>query len=73
MRGHVTADCPDQIGAVDVVSDQTADGRPLKILTVTDEHTREALHDSGRAPDRRRRDRARARADQRSNAVVRPR
>ena len=26
-----------------LVSDQTADGRPLKILTVTDEHTREAL------------------------------
>ena len=25
------------------VSDRTADGRPIKILTVTDEHTREAL------------------------------
>jgi putative transposase len=31
------------VWAIDFVSDRTADGRPLKILTVTDEHTREAL------------------------------
>jgi transposase InsO family protein len=41
--GHVTAACPNQIWALDFVSDQTADGRPLKILTITDEYTREAL------------------------------
>ena len=34
---------PEQVWAIDFVSDQTADGRPIKILTVTDEHTREAL------------------------------
>ena len=39
----LSAACPDQVWAIDFVSDQTADGRPLKILTVTDEHTREAL------------------------------
>jgi transposase InsO family protein len=38
------AACPDQVWAIDFVSDATADGRPLKILTVTDEHTREAPH-----------------------------
>jgi putative transposase len=43
MPGHLTADCPDQIWALDFLVDQTADGRPIKILTVTDEHTREAL------------------------------
>jgi putative transposase len=43
MPGHLTAACPDQVWAIDFVSDRTADGRPLKILTVTDEHTREAL------------------------------
>jgi transposase InsO family protein len=41
--GHVTAACPDQVWALDFLVDQTADGRPIKILTVTDEHTREAL------------------------------
>ena len=43
MPGHVTAACPNQVWALDFLVDQTADGRPLKILTVTDEHTREAL------------------------------
>jgi hypothetical protein len=43
MPGHLTAVCPDQVWAIDFVSDRTADGRPLKILTVTDEDTREAL------------------------------
>ena len=43
MPGHLTAACPDQVWAIDFVSDRTADGRPIKILTVTDEHTREAL------------------------------
>jgi transposase InsO family protein len=43
MPGHLTATRQDQIWAIDFVSDRTADGRPIKILTVTDEHTREAL------------------------------
>jgi putative transposase len=43
MPGHLVAIRPDQIWAVDFVVDRTADGRPLKILTVTDEYTREAL------------------------------
>ena len=43
MPGHLVAAHPDQVWAIDFVSDRTAEGRPLKILTVTDEHTREAL------------------------------
>ena len=43
MPGYLTAVCPDQVWAIDFVSDRAADGRPIKILTVTDEHTREAL------------------------------
>lgn len=43
MPGHVEAVCPNQVWALDFVSDRTGDGRPIKILTVTDEHTREAL------------------------------
>jgi hypothetical protein len=43
MRGHVQAAHPDQVWALDFLVDQTSDGRPIKILTVTDEHTREAL------------------------------
>ena len=41
--GSVTATCPDQVWALDYLFDQTADGRPIKILNITDEHTREAL------------------------------
>lgn len=43
MPGHLTAAGPNDVWAINFVSDRTADGRPLKILTVTDEHTREAL------------------------------
>jgi putative transposase len=43
MPGHLAAACPNHVWALDFLSDQTADGRPIKILTVTDEHTREAL------------------------------
>jgi putative transposase len=43
MPGHLTAAVPNEVWAIDFVSDRTADGRPIKILTVTDEHTREAL------------------------------
>jgi transposase InsO family protein len=41
--GSVTATQPDQVWALDYVFDATADGRPIKILNITDEHTREAL------------------------------
>lgn len=43
MPGNLAAAAPNEVWAIDFVSDRTADGRPLKILTVTDEHTREAL------------------------------
>jgi putative transposase len=43
MPGHLVASRPDQVWAIDFIVDRTAEGRPLKILTVTDEHTREAL------------------------------
>ena len=43
MPGHVTAASPNQVWALDFLVDQTADGKPIKILTVADEHTREAL------------------------------
>jgi putative transposase len=41
--GSVTASHPDQVWALDYLFDATADGRPIKILNITDEHTREAL------------------------------
>lgn len=41
--GSVTACRPDQVWALDYIFDATADGRPIKILNVTDEYTREAL------------------------------
>ena len=34
---------PNHVWAIDFQFDETADGRPLKILNVTDEYTREAL------------------------------
>jgi putative transposase len=40
---RVHAECPDQVWALDFVFDETAEGRPVKILNVTDEFTREAL------------------------------
>ena len=43
MPGHVTAACPNHLWVLDFLVNQTADGRPIKVLTVTDEHTREAL------------------------------
>jgi putative transposase len=41
--GAVTACRPDQVWALDYLFDATADGRPIKIPNITDEHTREAL------------------------------
>jgi transposase InsO family protein len=37
------ADAPNQVWAVDFQFDATTDGRPVKIATVVDEHTRECL------------------------------
>jgi putative transposase len=39
----VTADAPDRVWAVDFQFDVTADGRPIKIVSIVDEHTRECL------------------------------
>lgn len=40
---QVRAGYPDHVWAIDFLFDETADGRPVKILNVTDEFTREAL------------------------------
>jgi putative transposase len=39
----VTASYPDHIWALDFVFDETREGRPIKVLNITDECTREAL------------------------------
>jgi putative transposase len=39
----VTADAPDRVWAADFQFDATADGRPIKIVSIVDEHTRECL------------------------------
>jgi putative transposase len=41
--GLRTADAPNQVWAVDFQFDATNDGRPIKIMSVIDEHTRECL------------------------------
>jgi putative transposase len=43
VPGTVTADAPNQVWAVDFQFDSTTDGRPIKIVSIVDEHTREAL------------------------------
>ena len=40
---RLRAEHPDHVWAYDFVLDRTADGRPLRMLTVVDEHTRECL------------------------------
>src|SRR5204862_3298149 len=42
MPGHVAAACPNHVWALDFLSDPTAAGRPIKILTATHGYTREA-------------------------------
>jgi transposase InsO family protein len=37
----VTADAPNRVWAVDFQFDSTTDGRPIKIVSIVDEHTRE--------------------------------
>jgi transposase InsO family protein len=39
----VVADAPNRVWAVDFQFDVTTDGRPIKIVSITDEHTRECL------------------------------
>lgn len=39
----VTADAPNRVWAVDFQFDVTIDGRPIKIVSIIDEHTRECL------------------------------
>ncbi|GAA2522936.1 hypothetical protein GCM10010201_21420 [Pilimelia columellifera subsp. columellifera] len=39
----VTADAPNRVWAVDFQFDSTTDGRPVKIVSIVDEHTRECL------------------------------
>ena len=39
----VVADAPDRVWAVDFQFDVTTDGRPIKIVSIIDEHTRECL------------------------------
>jgi putative transposase len=41
--GRVIADAPDRVWAVDFQFDVTTDGRPIKIVSIIDEHTRECL------------------------------
>ena len=43
MVDAVTADAPDRVWAVDFQFDATTDGRPIKIVSIVDEHTRECL------------------------------
>ena len=40
---EVVADAPDRVRAVDFQVDVTTDGRPVKIVSIIDEHTREGL------------------------------
>jgi len=42
---QVSADAPDQVWAADFQFDVTTDGRPIKIVSIIDEHTRESLGD----------------------------
>ena len=39
----ITADAPNRVWAVDFQFDSTTDGRPVKIVSIVDEHTRECL------------------------------
>ena len=41
--GAPAADAPDRVWAVDFQFDTTSDGRPIKIVSILDEHTRECL------------------------------
>jgi len=40
---EITARAPDEVWALDFQADQTADGRPIRLVNVVDEDTRQAL------------------------------
>ena len=40
---EVSATAPDEVWALDFQADQTADGRPIRLVNIIDEHTRQAL------------------------------
>ena len=40
---EITATAPDEVWALDFQADQTADGRPIRMVNIVDEHTRQAL------------------------------
>ena len=40
---HVNATAPDEVWALDCQADQTADGRPIRLVNIIDEHPRQAL------------------------------
>lgn len=40
---EVTVDAPNRVWAIDFQFDATDDGRPVKIVSIVDEHTRECL------------------------------
>jgi len=42
-RSQLRASGPNEVWAIDYQHDMTADGRPLRVVNVVDEHTREAL------------------------------
>ena len=40
---EINAAAPDDVWALDFQADQTSDGRPIRLVNIIDEHTREAL------------------------------
>ena len=40
---EIDATAPDDVWALDFQADQTSDGRPIRLINIIDEHTREAL------------------------------
>ena len=43
MPDTASADAPNRVWATDFQFDATTDGRPIKIVSIVDEHTRECL------------------------------
>ena len=52
---EIDAAAPDDVWALDFQADQTSDGRPIRLVNIIDEHTREAAGHARRPVDRRRR------------------
>jgi putative transposase len=49
IKPALTADAPDEVWAMDFMSDELFDGRPIRILAVVDIRTREGLTIAARA------------------------